>query len=68
MAEALGEQVGFRVEVVGLREASRERRISLQFSGPVPFWEAIGRLEAGRGVRHDPGASYEYGVRDPSSC
>jgi hypothetical protein len=54
--EAVRERTGFPV-VLEADAARRDRRVSVEAPEPVPFWEAIDRLGAAGGVRHNPGQS-----------
>jgi hypothetical protein len=65
VAETLRAQTGFPV-VIGPDEALRERRVTLHAPRPVPFWEALDRLEAVCGVRHHPGAPFSPAPCEPT--
>jgi hypothetical protein len=51
--EALATRSGFALSLDD--QALAGRRITVRASGPLPFWEAIDRLDRAGHVRHDPG-------------
>lgn len=65
VAKALGTQVGFPVNIEP-DETLRSRRVTLHASDPVPFWEALDRLGAAGGVRHNPGVPFSFSPRMPT--
>jgi hypothetical protein len=65
VAEALRAQTGFPV-VIGPDDALRARRVTLHAPEPVPFWEALDRLGAACGVRHNPGVPFSPAPREPT--
>jgi hypothetical protein len=65
VAEDLRGQAGFPV-LVGSDDVLRTKRVTLHAPGPVPFWEAIDRLGAASGVRHNPGIPFTPAPREPT--
>jgi len=63
VAEALRAQTGFPL-VVGADDALRSRRVTLHADEPVSFWEALDRLGAACGVRHNPGIPFSPPPRE----
>ncbi|SIO57634.1 hypothetical protein SAMN05444166_5450 [Singulisphaera sp. GP187] len=65
VAEALKAQTGVSV-ILGPDEVLRTRRVTLHVPEPVPFWEALDRVGATCGVRHNPGLPRSPSPREPT--
>ncbi|WP_406694788.1 HEAT repeat domain-containing protein [Singulisphaera sp. Ch08] len=65
VAEALKAQTGVSV-VLGPDEALRTRRVTLHAKESVPFWNALDRVGATCGVRHNPGLPFSISPREPT--
>jgi len=63
--ESLRAQAGFPITLAP-DDALRAKRVSLRASEPVPLWEAIDRLGAAGGARHNPGIPWVPGAREPA--